>query len=82
MKFEKHPFFRKVITPWYDSDPLCWTVAALSFVVFAFSIVGVKVSIQAEGCLGYIWFPLLLGTLSFFLFLKIVIRVTKRRKAH
>ncbi|MCF8045458.1 MAG: hypothetical protein K9J83_06320 [Desulfarculaceae bacterium] len=82
MKLEKHPFFRKVITPWYDSDTLCWTVAVLSFVVFAFSVVGVKVSIQTQGYVGYIWFPLLLGALSFFLFLKIVIRVTKRRKAH
>jgi hypothetical protein len=82
MKLEKHPFFRKVITPWYDSDPVCWTVAVLSFVVFAFSAVGVKVSIQVQGYLGYAWLPLLLAALSFFLFLKIVIRVTKRRKTH
>lgn len=82
MKLEKHPFFRKVITPWYDSDPVCWIVAILAFLVSVFSVVGLKVSIQTEGYLGYVWFPLLLGALSFFLFLRIVIRVTKRRKAH
>lgn len=82
MKLEKHPFFRKVITPWHDSDPVCWIVAALSFGVSVFSGFGVKVAIQTQDYLGYIWFPLLLGALSFFLFLKIVIRVTKRRKAH
>ncbi|MFO7753358.1 MAG: hypothetical protein R6V41_09590 [Desulfobacteraceae bacterium] len=82
MKLEKNPFFRKIITPWYDSDVVCWAVAVLSFLVFAFSVLGIKTAAQNDSFLGYIWFPVLLCTLSLVLFLKIVIRVTRRKKVH
>ncbi len=79
MKLDKNPFFRKPVTPWYDSNIACWTLIAFLVLVFLFSLIGIIAASDNLYFKAHTWFPVFLAFISFFLVIKILLRLGKRR---
>ena len=80
MQLEQNPFFRKSITPWYDSNLSCILLIGFMILVFLFAVVGIFLGISNELFNEYTWFPGLLAGLSFFLIVKVYYRLKNREK--
>lgn len=80
MQLDKNPFFRKAITPWYDSSFSCWFLVVMMTIVFAFAVNGVIVASSSLYFKEHVWFPGLLSGLSFFLVVKLLLRLNQRSK--
>ncbi len=80
MQLDQNPFFRKAITPWYDSTFACWALISAMGVVFCFAIGGIIVASGDPGFSLHIWFPGMLSFLSGFLVIKIWFRIRARAK--
>ncbi len=80
MQLDQNPFFRKTITPWYDSNFACRLLIAAMLPVFAFAMGGILVAGNDPGFLPHTWFPSTLGTLSGFLALKVWLRMRARAR--
>jgi hypothetical protein len=78
MQLEQTLFFRKPITPWYDSNVACRTLIACMVVVFVFAIAGIFVGSGNPDFKEHVWFPGLLSFLSLFLVVKIFLRLKQR----
>jgi len=78
MQLDQNPFFRKTITPWYDSNFACRVLIWAMTVVFCFAVGGVIVANNNPLLLPHIWFPLLLAGLSGFLIVKVYLRLKTR----
>ncbi|HKJ97854.1 MAG TPA: hypothetical protein VJ959_02940 [Desulfotignum sp.] len=78
MHLDQNPFFRKTITPWYDSSPACWILMGFLFLVFAFALTGIAVASADPALEEHVWFPGLLAFLAFFLKMKIFLRMRRR----
>lgn len=81
MQLDKTPFFRKAITPWHDSNFACGIIIAILFLIFAFAIAGIMVGSSNPNFVQHAWFPGLLAFLSFFLAVKILLRLRKRAQS-
>lgn len=80
MQLDQNPFFRKAITPWYDSNFACWTLIYAMIFVFVFALSGIFIGAAHAEFARHSWFPGLLAFLSFFLVVKIYLRVKKRAR--
>ncbi|MBC2704710.1 hypothetical protein [Desulfobacula sp.] len=80
MQLDQNPFFRKTITPWYDSNFACWTLITILFFVFVFAIAGIFVGSDNQNFHEHVWFPGFLAFLSLFVVVKIFLRLKKRSK--
>ena len=80
MQLDKNPFFRKAITPWYDSNFACWVLICSMVLVFFFAVGGVIVAGDDPEFARHIWFPLFLTGLSGFLAVKVYVRLNIRIK--
>jgi hypothetical protein len=78
MQIEKSHSFRKVISPWSDSDTACLIKVIVSFVVVLFGIDGIKVARQVDAYHDYVWVPVLLFSLSATVFVTNLTRIVKR----
>jgi len=78
MQLDPNPFFRKSITPWYDSNFICWALIIVMLFVFAFAIFGIVVASNNINFIEHVWFPYFLAFLSLFLVIKIFFRLRKR----
>lgn len=78
MHLDKNPFFRKTITPWYDTNPACWIVMGFLFPVFVFALTGIVVTSADPALAEHVWFPGMLAFLAFFLMIKILFRMRRR----
>ncbi|NDY71931.1 hypothetical protein DO021_10385 [Desulfobacter hydrogenophilus] len=78
MQLDQNPFFRKTITPWYDSNFACWALIWSMVLVFCFAVDGVIVAANDPRLAHHIWFPLLLAGLSSFLAVKVYVRLNIR----
>ena len=64
MRLDQSPSFRKVATPWHDSNLFHAIVALLMLVVFLFGNIGFRITLDNEAYWGYRWVPLLVMILS------------------
>jgi hypothetical protein len=80
MQLDQNPFFRKAITPWYDSTFACWVLIASMAPVFAFAVGGILVATADPGFSPHTWFPATLGGLSVFLAVKVWFRLQNRSR--
>ncbi|MCG8687621.1 MAG: hypothetical protein MI892_22285 [Desulfobacterales bacterium] len=80
MQLDQNPYFRKTITPWYDSNFACWVLIWIMVVVFCFSVAGVFVANADPSFVPHIWFPCMLGGMAAFLVVKIFFRLRARDK--
>ncbi|MBU8911080.1 MAG: hypothetical protein KOO65_07420 [Desulfobacterales bacterium] len=81
MQLDQNPFFRKAITPWYDSNFACWSIIVIMFFVFVFALAGVFAGFNNQDFHEHIWFPGFLAFLSLFLVVKIFLRLQGRSKS-
>lgn len=80
MQLDQNPFFRKTITPWYDSNPACWILIVLMLLVGGFALAGMAVASAEPAFTPHTWFPGMLLFLSFFLVLKVFFRIRRRSR--
>ena len=80
MQLDQNPSFRKLITPWYDSNFSCWCLIVFMILVLAFALTGILVGLSMPEFHKHVWFPTFLGGLSLFLIIKIFYRLKKRSK--
>jgi hypothetical protein len=78
MQLDQSPFFRKAITPWYDSTFFCWVLILFMVIVFGFALAGVAVALGEGTFRPHAWFPWFLAFLSGGLAAKIFIRLRRR----
>ena len=78
MHLEQGPGFRKTITPWYDSETICWAMIAGLAVAAAFGLVGIDVARDHPQWHGYMWLPMLLVALCALVILSIAFRLARR----
>lgn len=78
MQLDQDPFFRKTITPWYDSTFACRTLIWTMALVFCFAVGGGIVAAYTPGFSKHLWFPVMLGALAGFLMIKVWFRLKTR----
>ena len=72
------PVYRKVISPWYDSEPLCVWIIVLMLGVFLFACAGISVAGSRTFWSSYIWIPILLAGLSLWVLFTTSVRLVRR----
>lgn len=80
MQLDQNPFFRKPITPWYDSNFICWLLILFFFLVFVFAVFGIAVASENLFFLKHLWLPSFLAGLNLLLAIKVILRLKKRNK--
>ncbi|MBF0467826.1 MAG: hypothetical protein HQK61_02920 [Desulfamplus sp.] len=78
MELDKSPFFRRIITPWYDSDPACWILISWALFVFVFALTGLGIAISTPLFDRYVWFPFMLASLTLVLIISVACRMIQR----
>jgi len=78
MELDKSPLFRRIITPWYDSDTACWILILWSLALFVFALTGLEIAISTPHFNSYVWFPLALTGLIFTLMVSLMFRMIRR----
>ena len=81
MDLDKTLFFRKPITPWYDSNFACWVMVIFCFIVFTFALVGIFIAAANPVFNKYLWFPYMLAFLNIILVVKVLLRMKTRNKS-
>ena len=71
--------FRKVIIPWYDTNPVCYMGIGFLLPVFLFSLVGIGVAQDLPSPATFLWVPLLLAALSGVVLIRMIARLIRRR---
>ncbi|MBF0199835.1 MAG: hypothetical protein HQK66_00700 [Desulfamplus sp.] len=80
MKIDSNPFFRRTITPWYDSEMSCWILITFMLTVLIFGLIGVKAALENGDFESHIWVPSSLVALSFFTIVSTAFRMIRRHE--
>ena len=72
------PVYRKVISPWYDSEAFCAAIILLMIVVSLFSLCGLWVARDNSEYNPHLWVPAGLLLMSLYVILSISIRIRRR----
>ncbi|MBF0203263.1 MAG: hypothetical protein HQK67_02885 [Desulfamplus sp.] len=78
MELDKSPFYRRIITPWYDSDVACWILILWSISVLIFTLIGLEIAISTPELNQYIWFPFVLTSLVLIIIISAILRMILR----
>ena len=78
MRLDSKPVYRKVISPWYDSEPLRVAIIVLMAGVFLFACAGISVAGDHPVWSTYLWVPILLALLSAWVLFTTSLRLFKR----
>ncbi len=70
--------FKKALTPWYDTDAVCYLTIVIMVIVLLCSCAGISVTNKIDDYNGYVWVPVLLMVLSGLVMLSTIIRLIKR----
>ena len=72
----KNPSFRKVISPWHDSTPLCVVLAAVMALILGFALVGVDMALETNP--PAVWIPATLAACASWVLVSLIIRLIRR----
>jgi hypothetical protein len=75
----KSPLFRRVIVPWYDTEPVCYFTLVFSVGVILFSLAGIFEANSTPSFKPYIWVPSLLLIMSIVVFISTLMRLIRRK---
>jgi hypothetical protein len=78
MRLDPNPLFRRVITPWYDSNMVCGILLLAMAVIIIFSAVGIAAAREYTAYHAYIWVPSTLLALSVLVFISVAVRMIQR----
>ncbi|MCP4745190.1 MAG: hypothetical protein GY874_03465 [Desulfobacteraceae bacterium] len=86
MRLDSNPMFRKILSPWYDSDTTCWLILAGMAAICIFCINGILVARQIPAYNKFEWIPwTLMGlclSLCLFAGLRLLNRYLQRHSQH
>ncbi len=74
----QNPLFRRVIIPWYDTEPVCYVTLAFMVVVIFFSLVGIVEANSTPEFKQHIWIPVLLLVMCLIVFISTLLRLLRR----
>lgn len=80
MQLDPNPFFRKPITPWYDSNFICRLLILFFFLVVVFAIFGIIVAFGNPVFQPHLWLPVFLACINLVPAIKIILRMKKRNR--
>ena len=80
MRTHQDPLFRKVIAPWYDSEIACIVVIIFMLPILCFGGLGMSAALDYPAYQGYVWVPLLLILMSFFVLVSTIVRLVGRTR--
>jgi hypothetical protein len=75
----KSPLFRRVIVPWYDTEPVCYFTLIFSVGVILFSLAGISEANATPEFKPFIWVPSLLLIMSIMVFISTLMRLIRRK---
>ncbi len=78
MRLESKPVYRRVISPWYDSETVCFGVIILMLIVLVFAITGISVAGSHPVWGTHMWVPGLLAGLSTWVLITTSLRLVRR----
>lgn len=78
MSFDQKPLFRKIITPWYDSEMVCFIIIAFMFLVLIFGVVGISATYEKVEYREHLWLPVILVIMSGLVMVSTATRLIKR----
>lgn len=78
MKLQKNPSFRRVATPYHDSDLFCLIISVFAALVFYFSLAGVSVALENSVYQRHCWVPVTLMSMSGILLATNLFRILSR----
>jgi hypothetical protein len=78
VRLDSKPVYRKVISPWYDNDPLCIVIIVIMAAVFLFACAGISVAGDHPVWSAYLWVPLMLAFFSAWVLFTTSLRLIKR----
>jgi|GEM_PF-173733 hypothetical protein len=64
MSLNERPVFRRILTPWYDSDTTCLVVVAVMGAALVFGLAGILTVFEIQSYRRFAWIPLLVSLLS------------------
>lgn len=74
----QNPLFRRVIIPWYDTEPVCHFAIIFTAGVILFSLAGIFEANSTAEYKQYLWVPLLLLLMSLVVFISTIARLIRR----
>lgn len=78
MRLDSKPVYRKVISPRYDSEPLCVAIIILMAGVFLFACAGIAVAGDHPVWSTYMWVPIILAIFSAWVLFSTSLRLFRR----
>lgn len=78
MLYNKNRASRKVYIPWYDADPICFTVIFFMVLIFLFGVSGIVVALEKVEYNEHVWVPSVLVIMSGFVTISTITRLVKR----
>jgi len=78
MRLDPNPMFRRIITPWYDSNLACWILLAAMLLVALFSGAGIAAARHVPLYNPYAWVPTLMLAMSLLVGISVVYRLFRR----
>lgn len=75
----QNPLFRRVIVPWYDTEPICYFTLVFMVGVILFSLAGIFEAKSVPQYQQYLWIPILLFIMSIVVFVSTIMRLVTRR---
>lgn len=75
----KSPLFRRVIIPWYDTEPVCFFTLFFSAIIVIFSLAGIYEANTTPEFQPYIWVPIFLLIMGIAVFISTLIRLIRRK---
>jgi hypothetical protein len=78
MQLDESPVFRKLIIPWYDSEPVCLVTLMFLDIVLLFGAAGVSAALEHPEYYEHIWVPILLIVTSGIAIISMTLRLVKR----
>jgi hypothetical protein len=78
MRLDPNPLFRRIMMPWYDSTPMCWSLVAAMLLLVLFSWAGIVVAGENPAYCKYRWLPWTLLALSSFVGVSVLRRLIHR----
>ena len=78
MRLDQNPVHRKIITLWYDSEPVCFVMIVAVSGVFLFGMLGIGVTRTTPLYRDFVWVPVLLIAMSVTVLLSVTARLVLR----
>jgi hypothetical protein len=74
----QNPMFRRVIIPWYDTEPVCYFAIIFTAGSMLFSLAGIVEANSTPVYKSYLWVPVLLFMMSLVVFSSTIVRLIRR----